>query len=628
MHSKEKNPATFGFFSFLMLLTLWTMALQWTGRTAFLLLRGAHRQLDAAEIFQSYLAGFPLDIAFSGYFMVLAVIIFWVGKSWMQQPLRFLFKLTGTLFIQTTIIIHLADAEMFAAWGSKFNRQAMQYLSSPKEAMASTSEANWIGIVITWLIASVLFQYFLVKLSVHIKKDRQTMKLHLLTAGRSLVSMAALGIFIRGGVGNVPINQSVAMYSSKTAANMAAVNSGWNFLYYVINKNEKIDPEQYHFYKKENDEKMLGYFLNDSFTAKPLSHLDRPNVCIIILESFSAYASKYLTGTNHAMPFLDRLQGEGLSFKRAFASGDRTDKGLAAVLGGWHGQPWQSILHEPDKAAKLPSLAQLFNRKGYQTAFLYGGDLGFANMKSYLYSAGFGQIQDQANFERSQLTSKWGAHDEWSFKKLLTMNAEARQPFFHVLLTLSSHEPYDVPGGPYYQSQSPQASLLNSIAYTDRCIQQFMKEASVSPWFDNTLFVLVADHGRDLGFPETQFDRSGHFHIPLFFWGKALHPDLKGKMSAHVVSQTAIAETLSQGLGLASKKVFSNSGSILSVSRKPFAMYIFNSGFGVVHDSAEVVFHNQQAQATYRKGKPKFTDTLLHFGQAFQYQQIIRYLNQ
>jgi phosphoglycerol transferase MdoB-like AlkP superfamily enzyme len=627
-NSKQKNPATFGFFSFLLLLTAWTMALQWAGRTAFLFLRGAHRQLSALEVIQSYMAGFPLDIAFSGYFLLLAIIIFWLGKSWRQQPLRFLLLLIGSLFIQTTIIIHLADAEMYAAWGSKFNRQALQYLTSPKEAMASTSEANWVGIVTIWLAVSAVFQYFLSKLVLHIVKDRQPLKLQLLTAGRSLVSLAALGIIIRGGFGNIPINQSVAMHSSKTAANMAAVNSGWNFLYYVINKNEKINPEQYHFYKKGNDEKILDYFLNDNFSTKPLSHLTQPNVCIIILESFSAYASKYLTGTNHAMPYLDQLQGEGLSFKRAYASGDRTDKGLAAVLGGWHGQPWQSILHEPDKAAKLPSLAQLFNQKGYQTGFLYGGDLGFANMKSYLYAAGFGQIQDQANFERSQLTSKWGAHDEWAFKKLLTMNKEARQPFFHVLLTLSSHEPYDVPGGPYYQSQSPQSELLNSIAYTDRCIQQFMKEAAAEPWFKNTLFVMVADHGRDLGFPETQFDRSGHFHIPLFFWGNALHPDLKGEISAHVVSQTAIAETLSQGLGLSSKKEFPNSGSLLSAGRKPTAMYIFNSGFGVVHDSAEVVFHNQPGHITHSQGKPKFTDSLLQFGQIFQYQQILKYLKQ
>lgn len=623
-----KNPASFGFFSFLLSLTLWALTLQWVGRIAFLGLRGAHQQLSAAEIIQSFAAGFSLDIAFSGYFMAFAIILFWIGKSWSHRLPRFLFLVLGALFLQTTIIINLADAEMFAAWGSKFNRQALQYLSSPKEAMASSSEANWLGIVIVWLLVSGAYQYFLGKISKSIVKDRQPLKFHLLIAGKSLVSMAALGIIIRGGLGNVPINQSVAVYSSKTAANMAAINSGWNFLYYVINKNEKIDPEQYHFYKQKNDEALLGHFLSDSFNRKPLSHLNRPNVCIILLESFSAYASQYLTGANHAMPYLDQLQGGGLSFKRAYASGDRTDKGLAAVLGGWHGQPWQSILHEPDKAARLPSLAELFHQKGYQTGFLYGGDLGFANMKSYLYSAGFRQIQDQASFERTQLTSKWGAHDEWAFKKLLTMNKDARRPFFHVLLTLSSHEPYDVPGGPYYQSKSSQAALLNSIAYTDRCIQQFMKEAAATPWFENTLFVLVADHGRDLGFPETQFDRSGHFHIPLFFWGKALHPDLRGKMSEHVVSQTAIAETLSEGLGLSSKKEFPYCRSLLSASRNPLAMYIFNSGFGVVHDSAQVVFHNQPGQATHRIGNTMFTDSLLQFGQVFQYQQIIRYLKQ
>lgn len=617
----------FGFFSFVLKLTIWCLFLQWTGRGLFLLLKGAYQQISAMEVLQSFVSGFPLDMAFSGYFLVFGILMYWVGVAIASGLPRILFLSFGLIFLLLTITINMADAEMYAAWGSKFNRQALQYLHSPKEAAASASGANWWAIFLCWLFCTLIFFRLLRKVARSITSKKNTAKQHISLAGQSLMTMAVMGIVVRGGMGNVPINQSVAVFSTKPAANMAAINSGWNFLYYIINKNENIDPEKYHFYAQGDDENLLNAFIDHGYVNTPLSHLSRPNVCLVILESFSAYGSQFLTGADHAMPYLDRLQKQGLSFKRAYAAGDRTDKGLAAVLSGWHGQPWQSILHEPDKAAKLPSLAGLFKENGYHTGFIYGGDLGFANMRSFLYSTGFQTIQDQSDFEKTQLTSKWGAHDEWSLQKLSKLNRETDSPFFHVLLTLSSHEPYDVPGGPYYQSKSPQKELLNSIAYTDRCIMNFMEEAAKHSWFQQTIFIFVADHGRDLGYPETQFDRAGHFHIPLFFWGEALHPKWKGVEWSEVVSQTGIAETLNQGLALSKAKRFLNTGNLLSASSGSQAMYIFNSGFGVIQDTNEVVFHNQPGQATLKKGNQRFCDSLVGFGQVFQYRQIQRYLH-
>lgn len=615
-----------GFFSFSLKVWLWALVLQWTGRALFLVLKGAYHHLSAAEILQSYLSGFPLDLAFISYFMVFSILVFWIGRSVHQLTARMLFLFVGVLFMQVSLIISLADAELFAVWGTKFNRQALQYLYSPEEAAASASEARWTGIVICWVLFTVFFLRWLFMISKCIVKTKQTVAAHLFTAGKSVVSMALFGIAIRGGFGNVPINQSVAVFSAKPAANMAAINSGWNFLYFLVNKNETINPEKYHFNKSGYDEVWLSHNYGNNTANSSISQYPSPNICIIILESFSAYGSKFLTEKDNAMPFLDSLQQNGLSMKKAYASGDRTDKGLAAVIGGWHGQPWQSILHEPDKASKLPSLAKLFGQKGYQTGFVYGGDLGFANMRSYLFAAGFHTIKDQADFNRDELTSKWGAHDAWSLKKLLSLNNQASKPFFHVLLTLSSHEPYDVPGGPYYRAQTSQKELLNSIAYTDYCIRRFMEEAAKKAWFKNTLFVFVADHGRDLGYPETQFDRAGHFHIPLFFWGEALHPSLRRKASEKVASQCDIAETLNQAVLFNREKQFRFSENLLDPRRQAPAIYIFNSGFGAVANGSEVVFHNQPGQQTFGKGRKSQCDSLLQLGQIFQYNQVKTYL--
>jgi phosphoglycerol transferase MdoB-like AlkP superfamily enzyme len=625
-HRIFKNPALLGFFSFVLKVFFWSILLQWIGRCLFLALKGAFHQLTVQEFFHTFLAGFTLDLAFVSYFLVFSIFMFWLGKSLHEKISRVLFIAVGTLFIQITIILSLADAEMFAAWGSKFNRQALQYLYSPNEAAASSSEAQWTGIIISWIAFTLLFFRYLTVLAKCIVKYPQTPVQHLLTACKSILTAAIFIIPIRGGFGNIPINQSVAVFSANPAANMAAINSGWNFLYYLINKNDNIDVESYHFYRSGDDGKLLNHYFNDTVANIPLSHISQPNVCIVIMESFSAYGSQYLTGSNKAMPFMDSMQETGFCLKRAYASGDRTDKGLAAVISAWHGQPWQSILHEPDKAAKLPSLAKLFNEKGYKSSFLYGGDLGFANMRSYLYASGFQTVRDQSNFISTEITSKWGAHDEFAFNKLLKINTDEKGPFFHVLLTLSSHEPYDVPGGPYFKGKSQQKELLNSIGYTDECVRHFMAEASKTTWFKNTLFVFVADHGRDLGYPETQFDRPGHFHIPLFFWGPALHPILSGKSSVKVASQCDIAETLNQSLLFNKKKQFDYAANLLNNNRHSPSVYIFNSGFGVVAEDGEVVFHNQPRQKTLSRGREKLCDSLLSLGQVFQYRQIVNYM--
>jgi arylsulfatase A-like enzyme len=153
-----------------------------------------------------------------------------------------------------------------------------------------------------------------------------------------------------------------------------------------------------------------------------------------------------------------------------------------------------------------------------------------------------------------------------------------------------------------------------------------MAEASKTTWFKNTLFVFVADHGRDLGYPETQFDRPGHFHIPLFFWGPALHPILSGKSSVKVASQCDIAETLNQSLLFNKKKQFDYAANLLNNNRHSPSVYIFNSGFGVVAEDGEVVFHNQPRQKTLSRGREKLCDSLLSLGQVFQYRQIVNYM--
>jgi phosphoglycerol transferase MdoB-like AlkP superfamily enzyme len=146
-----------------------------------------------------------------------------------------------------------------------------------------------------------------------------------------------------------------------------------------------------------------------------------PNVVLVILESFTSDVVGSFGGEANVSPYLSKLANEGIAFDSIYASGDRTDKGLVALLSGFPSQAVRSIIHQPDKFEKLPSLAQSMINNGYQPFFIYGGESEFANFKSYLLASGIHQIIDKNNFETNQMNSKWGAHDGFLFDKLNTL---------------------------------------------------------------------------------------------------------------------------------------------------------------------------------------------------------------
>lgn len=616
----------FGFFGFMAVLFLWCFLLQWVARLVFAFHKGAASTLTISQIIPSFFHGLPLDLAWVGYCLLgLSLLLF----LHFQFPNKFLYRLLQSfalLVIFCSVFTSIVDAELFSRWGVRFNSQALQYLYSPNEAMASSSEASWGKILLIVLPIIALFYLGFNKIIKSYRPYSSIQRDWLRPAGAFFVVCSLAFLSARGGLGTIPISQSSVVFSNNSVQNTLAVNSAWNFCYYLLNKSDVPKPEEF--------KPLHPDVLNSAAAFAPLfpsddslSLLKQPNVCIVMLESFTATASAALGGKFNAMPFLDSLASQGLSFTQAYSQGDRTDKGLACVISGWPGQPWQSILHEPDKAAKLPSLSKVFSSAGYPTAFVYGGDLSFANMKSYLASGGFQTIIDENDYSAGQITSKWGAHDEHAFNKLIELSDKAKQPFFHQVLTLSSHEPFDVPGPKQFKGNDINAKFLNSIKYTDDCIKHFVARVKNKPWFTNTIFVFVADHGRDLGFEETAFNRAGNFRIPLVFWGPALNPALRAKKINRVVAQTDIAQTLCSNLIANNKHIFPYGRNLLSSKSPSMALFLFNGGVGLVADEGTVVFENREKSVFKNVKNESSSNVLLQLTRDLQYKLVSDYWN-
>ena len=227
------------------------------------------------------------------------------------------------------------------------------------------------------------------------------------------------------------------------------------------------------------------------FRSDTLLNMDRPNVIMIVLESFSGIITEELGGIEGVAPTINRLYREGIGFTNFYANSFRTDRGLVSILSAYPAQPTTSIMKYPSKTQTLPSISQSLKKEGYDLEFLYGGDADFTNMRSYFIGAGFDKIVADQNFPISDRLSKWGVNDEKTFRYLSEqLKGEQTQPFMKLFLTLSSHEPFDVP---MKRFEDP---YLNSVAYTDSCLGVFIDELKASPLWENTLVVLLPEIGR------------------------------------------------------------------------------------------------------------------------------------
>jgi phosphoglycerol transferase MdoB-like AlkP superfamily enzyme len=247
--------------------------------------------------------------------------------------------------------------------------------------------------------------------------------------------------------------------------------------------------------------------------------------------------------TQTAMPNLVKLAQDGIWFKRAYATGDRTDKGLASIFTAWPSQPWQGLLLQPSKwtLVNQQKLPEKFLSAGYSTAFLYGGDPSFANMGAFMKYIGFQKIVTP----EEQNLSDWGVPDQQMVPQVLNQLKGMKQPFFAAWLTLSSHEPYDVVSE---KGLTQAQKLRRSIEYTDKAIGALVKGLKEAKLYDSTVIVFVSDHGKTVGLPITEDYEQEFFRIPIVITGGPMRDMYRGVAPYLVVSQTDIYATLTEQL--------------------------------------------------------------------------------
>ena len=240
---------------------------------------------------------------------------------------------------------------------------------------------------------------------------------------------------------------------------------------------------------------------------------------------------------------------------------------------------------------KLPAISRSLFKVGYKTSFFYGGESEFDNYKAFILSHDYQKLVDKSNFKGNEMKSRWGEFDEVVFARQLSDLNKEKQPFFSTLLTLTNHEPFELPGNPKFGRADNIANFKSTAYYTDSCIGAFLSNAKKQAWYKNTLFVFVADHGHLLPKKAYEISYPQRYHIPLLFYGDVIKDDFKGRKFNNVGSQTDLAATLLAQLDVPSKE-FTWSKNLLNPYSKPFAFFSWDNGMGFIDSGQCVTFDN------------------------------------
>lgn len=551
-------------------------------------------QLPVSELINTFTYGFKLDIAIASYIAFLPSLVLTITSLSTVRFPKFFYQIYTTIALLFSTIIISGDLFMYKHWGFRIDATPLFYMTNLKAMTASVSTFTVVGgtlavIVVSGLLYFTFYKIFNSKLGSLQKNNKAFFVLLPLTL--------LLVIVMRGGIGIASLSTSSAYFSKNQFANHAAINPIWN-VGFSLSESDDLN-RKYEYYSEADAQEILAPLQSTNDSTVSLLRNNRPNIILIITESFTAKALEATGGKPGIMPELNKLVKEGVLFDQVYAASDRTDKGIAAVLAGYPSLPGTSPLKYQKFTGKLDFIPKKLNAEGYKSEFYYGGTLVFANYQSFLVQAGFDKMVSDKDFPPADLKSKWGAYDHLVFTRLLKDTPDSDTRFFKTILTLTSHEPFETPVATVFKGDDDDTKYLNSLHYTDASIGNFIREAKTRKWWDNTLIIIIADHGSSRPGNSEITDKI-KYHIPMIWLGGVLN--VKDTVISSMASQTDLAATLLAQLQINADD-FKFSKNILAAGYIPTSFFTFSGGFGFQKPGNLLIYST--ITNTYSESVPK-----------------------
>ena len=590
--------------SYLLRFYLLTVLIFVAAKVLFMLFNSEGHGFGVTDVGQVVWHGLSLDLSTAIYILIIPFLLT-IVSVWTSVP-RWIYAVYYGVIGVAFALAFVADTSLYPFWGFKLDASCLQYLDQPTEAMASVSRWYLLLRAFAVVLVAVVIYYLYRRITIkEERKKRSPLMARMAETACYLMSMPLMVIGIRGGLDESTTNVGQVYYSPKQFLNHSAVNPVFSFLS-SMEKTASYVPDYQFMDDAACAQLMSELYPTESTAIDTLLTTQRPNVVVILMESCGAIFTG-LEGRADVMPQLERLMQEGVSFDSCYANSWRTDRGTVCTYSGYPSFPVSSVMKMPSKSRLLPGLARTLAGEGYETSYIYGGDINFTNMRSYLVSTGFAQLTWKKDFSADeQRTAEWGVRDDITFKELARQIADydaRKQPFFIGYSTLSSHQPWDVP------IQQMDDEILNAFYYLDQCIGSFVDDLRQTSAWQNTLVILLPDHGID--YREVGVEDPRHNHIPMVWIGGAVKSPRRLKQ---VCNQTDLPATLLGQMGLPHDQYRFSRDVTSSNYRRRVAVHTYNNGIAALDSTGRAIFDlnaNRMIQ-----GKGPAADELMNIGKA------------
>ncbi|MDB2330464.1 LTA synthase family protein [Alteromonas sp.] len=519
-----------------------------------------HSRLNNGDIWPIISGAIRIDLSSIGYLATIGVfiLILHVVARPKTELFQRIFTLYGSVVVTVVVIVEASTPAFITQYDVRPNRLYIEYLDYPQEVFSMLVHGHLLAMLSTLLLATLTSVY-----SYRLLYRAFTQPQSLKKASNLSILMAALIICLfaaRGTLSHRPLNPALVYFSQDSLVNSLVLNSTYSVAFALKNiGNEKSASNLYGTMSRQkiiDTVKKASY--RKQFVAgniptlahnKPFVSGVKKNLVIILEESLGARFVGELGGLD-ITPELDKLYQQGWGFDNLYATGTRSVRGIEAITTGFTPSPSRSVVKLSKSQHNFFSLADVLSQEGYKTQFIYGGESHFDNMKSFFLGNGFNDIVDIDHIDNPQFISSWGVSDEDLFNqadKELTKLSNSTEPFFSLVFTSSNHDPFDIPQGKVSLPTGHDPENYNrdlAIKYADYALGKFINKAKTQSYWENTVFLVVADHDVRVFGSEPVPLKS--FHIPAVI----LNSDMKSKRDPRLVSQIDLPVTLLSLLGI------------------------------------------------------------------------------
>lgn len=511
-----------------------------------------------AAVLPAFVRGVWFDNVIACYVTALPLLTtllaaaFGYAPRWMRRAAAWWYGVWGAIAFMASA----ANIPYFAYFFKNINSSIFEWFGyAGTTAGMVTGETSYFLYIALYFVLLAAFAYAIVRLRRYVdgliaecneeKYSQKPLRIVL----RCALSLALVGLCvfgIRGRVGYNPIKISQAYYCDDSFLNQLGINPAFNLLTSAMDDMRKENrelhlmpyPEAINLARQSlgitgrcDSLHVLRRFVRNT-SGNGVAHAKKPNVVVILMESMSAKFLQTFGNAQHLTPTLDSLYNHSLAFTHCYSAGIHTNHGMTASLYSFPALMFRNLM----KGTVTPhreGIPTVLKANGYHNMFFMTHEAQYDNMKAFFSTNGYDDIYSQESYPKSEVVNAFGVSDHFLFDYALgKLNQQSitKKPFFATLLTISNHPPFVIPSWFHAKSKEPDTQI---VEYADYCIGDFLKKASREPWYKNTIFVIMADHGKIVGQVSGELPES-YNHIPLLIFGPGVPTGRVDKLAQQV----------------------------------------------------------------------------------------------